>query len=349
MKMPNCPAPNLRLHIDSEALARNWQRLNQLSGSAMAGAAIKANAYGLGVDSVAPILKQQGVRNYFVAHWCEAVPLLKHVSAQNISVLHGPQNSEEAQFARSHGLRPVLNSLSQVQTWLNAGGGPCDVMVDTGINRLGLDISEVNEPILQKLDINLVLSHLACADEDHPLNAKQLERARTVFSAINSTGKSLASSAGIVLGDEYHFDVTRPGLALYGGIPRPEFVGVIEQVATPQAMVIMTRHVPEGATIGYNATFTAPRPMRVAVVSLGYADGFLRAWAGHASFRYGNFYLPVLGKISMDMTVIDCTAAPEISEGDWLSLPYDLSGASVATGLSQYELLTVLGERFKSR
>ena len=151
------------------------------------------------------------------------------------------------------------------------------------------------------------------------------------------------------MGDEYHFDVTRPGLALYGGIPRHEFAGIIEQVAMPQAMVIMTRHVAEGATIGYNATFTAPKPMRVAVVSLGYADGFLRAWAGKACFRYDDFTLPIVGKISMDMTVLDCSAAPDISEGDWVSLPYDLSASSVATGLSQYELLTVLGERFKSR
>ncbi|MXP25198.1 alanine racemase [Altererythrobacter indicus] len=345
----NCPVPNLRLHIDGDALARNWQRLNMLSGTASAGAAIKANAYGLGINSVAPILKEQGVRNYFVTHWCEAASLLRYVAANDISVLHGPQTSEEAQYAKSQGLRPVINSLSQAAIWLRAGGGVCDLMVDTGINRLGLDMSEIHDPILQKLDINLVLSHLACADEDHPLNAVQLDRARTAFRAINSVGKSLSSSAGIALGEPYHFDITRPGLALYGGIPRAEFEGVIEQVATPQAMVIMTRQVAQGATIGYNATFTAPRPMRVAIVSLGYADGFLRAWAGKAKFRYGGIDLPVLGKISMDMTVVDCSAAPDVAEGDWVSLPYNLAAASAATGLSQYELLTVLGERFNSR
>ncbi|RKF23474.1 alanine racemase [Altericroceibacterium spongiae] len=345
MSLPANPAPSLHLHIDEEALGRNWKRLDTLSGTARAGAAIKANAYGLGAERVAPILHRCGVEDFFIAHWSEASTLLDHIAPRNISVLHGPRNTEEAAFARSVGLRPVINSLEQAHLWLNAGAGPCDVMVDTGINRLGLDLSEVNDPVLRKLDVQLVLSHLACADEDHPLNLIQLEKAHNAFAAISSAGKSLASSAGIALGPDYHFDVTRPGLALYGGVPRSEMAEAIEQVAFPQAAVIAIRQVDAGASIGYNATFTAPRPMRTAVISLGYADGFLRLWAKAGCFQFENKILPLLGKISMDMAVVDCSAAPDISEGDWVTLAYGLPEASAATGLSQYELLTILGQR----
>ena len=157
---------------------------------------------------------------------------------------------------------------------------------------------------------------------------------------------SLANSAGIALGSDYAFDLTRPGLALYGGVPRPELAGRIAQVAYPQAALIQTRTIGAGASVGYNATFTAPADIRIGVVSLGYADGILRSWAG-AHFLHGERKLPILGKVSMDMIVIDLDAAPIfLSEGDWVELPYHLPDAAQQTTLSQYELLTILGNRF---
>ncbi|MEJ2458816.1 MAG: alanine racemase C-terminal domain-containing protein, partial [Novosphingobium sp.] len=157
---------------------------------------------------------------------------------------------------------------------------------------------------------------------------------------------SLANSAGIALGPDYHGDLTRPGLALYGGVPRAEMADAIRQVVRPQAAILQVRNVEAGETIGYNATFTAPAPMRVGTVALGYADGYLRCWSGQGRFHAGGRTLPVLGRISMDMTVIDLADAPDVGEGDWVTADYALPDASAATGLSQYELLTVLGHRF---
>ena len=158
--------------------------------------------------------------------------------------------------------------------------------------------------------------------------------------------RSLANSAGIALGNAYAFDLTRPGLALFGGVPRPELAAAIRQVAFPQAAVLQLRELSPGDSVGYNATFTADRPLRAATVSLGYADGFLRCWSGVGELRHGEAALPLLGRVSMDMVVVDCTAAPGVREGDWLDVPYDLPDASARSGLTQYELLTLLGRRF---
>ena len=163
--------------------------------------------------------------------------------------------------------------------------------------------------------------------------------------AIRHQRTSLANSAGIALGADYAFDLTRPGLSLYGGVPRAELDGPIRQVARPEASLIQVKELQAGDKVGYNATFTAPARMKAGVVSLGYADGILRSWAG-AHFRSGGTPLPILGKVSMDMIVIDLTAAPELGEGDWVELPYWLPDAAQQTSLSQYELLTVLGQRF---
>jgi alanine racemase len=159
--------------------------------------------------------------------------------------------------------------------------------------------------------------------------------------------RSLANSAGIALGRHFAFDMTRPGLSLYGGVPRPELAAEISQVAHPQAAVLQLRELSPGDKVGYNATFTAERPMRAATVSLGYADGFLRCWSGKGALRFGEAVLPLLGRVSMDMVVVDCSTVPDLREGDWLDVPYDLPQAAERCGLSQYELLTTLGRRFQ--
>ena len=343
--LPPEPARTLRLRLDRAALADNWRALDRLSGNAAAGAAVKADAYGLGVAQVVPALLEAGARDFFVAHWSEVADVLAHAAPGQLAVLHGPLTAEDAAFARAAGVRPVINSLRQANLWLAAGGGACDLMVDTGINRLGLPMSAIGDPLIARLEVQTLLSHLASADEDVAQNAAQLARFHEICQAIPAKRCSLANSAGIGLGEDYAFDVTRPGLSLYGGVPRPELVGHIRQAAFPQAAIIQTRELQAGDSVGYNAVFTADRPMRVGTVSLGYADGILRCWGGKW-LEHEGAKLPLLGKVSMDMMVVDLGALPELEEGDWLSLPYNLPEAAALTGLSQYELLTVLGARF---
>jgi alanine racemase len=341
------PPAALRLRIDRGALVANWRALDAMSaGSVRTGAAVKANGYGLGAARVVPVLEAAGCRDWFVAHWGEVAALLPIVPAASIAVLHGPMNDADVTYARATGVRPVLNSLPQVLRWLEAGGGPCDLMVDTGINRLGLELAELGDPMIPRLDIECCHSHLACADEDSLRNPAQLERFEQTRRQIKARRYSLANSAGIALGTAFHADMTRPGLALFGGIARPELAGAIAQVAWPEAAVIQVRSLSEGDAVGYNATFTAPHPMRIGVVALGYADGYLRCWSGKGAFHWKGHRLPVLGRISMDMTAVDMTNAPDVQEGDWLSLDYDMTRAAKLSGLAPYELLTLLGQRF---
>jgi alanine racemase len=347
MKLPELPPPTLRLRLDAEALAHNWRMLDRMSGAASAGAAVKADAYGLGVDNVVPALCKAGARDFFVAHWSEVPALLGHIEPAHLAVLHGPLRGEDVRFARATGVRPVINSVHQAKLWIDSGGGPCDLMVDTGINRLGLPPALIGDPLIAWLEIDTLMTHLASADEDVDQNARQLALFETIAGRIPARRRSMANSAGIGLGAAYAFDLTRPGLALYGGVPRAELAGSVRQVAYPQAAVLQLRELSAGDSVGYSATFTADRPLRAATVSLGYADGFLRCWSENGALRHGEAELPLLGRVSMDMVVVDCTAVPELSEGDWLELPYSLPEAAARCGLSQYELLTLLGRRFQ--
>lgn len=339
------PPPTLELALDTAALADNWRALDRLSGKARAGAAVKADSYGLGAARCVPVLRDAGCRDFFVAHWSEVAPLLPFVPAASIAVLHGAQSPAEVAYARATGAMPVIGSLREAQLWLDGGGGPCHVMIDTGINRLGLSQHEVGDPVLRRLQIEVLMSHLADADADSPMNERQRAAFQEATGQLPHRQTSLANSAGIALGDGFHGDLTRPGLALYGGVPRAELASAIRQVTYPRAQLLRTRTIAAGETVGYNATFRAAAEMRIGVVSLGYADGILRAWGG-AAFVHEGRRLPILGKVSMDMIVVDLGAAPGLCEGDWVDLPYDLPMAAQQTGLSQYELLTVLGRRF---
>jgi len=341
------PAAPLRLACDTAALAANWRALDGLSGAAQAGAAVKADAYVTGARRAVPVLHDAGCTDFFVAHWQEAAELLDLVPAPSLAMLHGPLTAAEAKWARASGTRPVLNSLVQVDCWLAAGGGPCHVMVDTGINRLGLPLAALGDPRLAALEIDILLSHLASSEEDTPLNGQQLERWMAARQRLPHRRASLANSAGIVLGPAYHGDLTRPGLSLYGGVPCPALAPHVRQVVHPEAAILQVREIAAGDTVGYNATFTATRDMRIGVIALGYADGYLRCWSGRGTARDDTGApLPVLGRVSMDMTVIDLAAAPALREGDWVALDYALPEAAALTGLSQYELLTSLGRRF---
>lgn len=347
MTMPDLPPPALRLSLDEAALAANWRALDAMSGAAQAGAAVKADAYGLGVARAVPVLRDAGCRRFFVAHWCEVPALLEHVDAGQVCVLHGVSNEAETAYARATGVLPVINSPRQAAIWTETGGGPCHLMVDTGINRLGVMPEQIGDEAMGTLEVDLLLSHLASADEDSPLNAQQLQRFHEVIPRFRPRTISLANSAGIALGNGFHFDLTRPGIALYGGVVRPQLNGIIQPAAIVQAMVIQRRTVSAGDTVGYNATYAAMKTIATATVSIGYADGFLRARGPGNALRWGDRDLPVIGRVSMDMVVVDCSACPDLGVGDYVDIPMDLPRQAALSGLSQYELLTVLGKRLR--
>ncbi|HNJ47668.1 MAG TPA: alanine racemase [Novosphingobium sp.] len=341
------PGPALRLSIDRDALAANWRVLNRLSGNARAGAAIKADAYGVGVGACVQALWDAGCRDFFVAHAAEADAALEHLPAGNLAVLHGPQSPSEARWMYRAGVRPVINSLRQARLWAEVGGGSCDLMVDTGINRIGLAMEELGDPQIAMLEVDVLHSHLIAAEEqDNSVNQLQRHRWQDARQAIAHRRAALANSAGIALGPAFHGDLTRPGLALYGGVPCAALAADIRQVVRPEAQLMQVREIEAGEGVGYNSTFVAPAAMRIGVLGIGYADGYLRSWSGKGAFLGGGRRLPVLGRVSMDMTVVDLGDAPELGEGDWVAAEYALAEAAAVSGLSQYELLTSLGQRF---
>ena len=334
--------PPLRLRLDGDALVANWRWLADKSGSAACGAAIKADGYGLGARGVFDRLVVAGCRDFFVATWGEAEALGPLPEGVSLSVLHGVR-VEDMAFAIGAQARPTLNTAEQVMRWKAAGGGACDVMIDTGMNRLGLCVADVADGLLDGLQIETLMSHLASADENVAQNAAQQETFATLRRKTSARRMSLANSAGICLGSNYAFDLTRPGLALYGGTPRSEAAGQIAQVAYPEAQILQRRTVRAGESVGYNATFTATKDIELAILNLGYADGYLRGFSGKGAADDGRF--PVIGRVSMDLIAVCVDADPTLGEGDWLTLDYDLPAAAAASGLSQYELLTGLGDR----
>ena len=310
-----------------------------------AGAAVKADGYGLGARETTEALIEVGCRDFFVSSWAEAEALGTLPQDASLVVLHGvgPDDAESALRVRA---RPCLNTVDQIARWREIGSGrPCDVMIDTGMNRLGLRPTEIGD--LDGLTIETLHSHLACADEESALNQMQLERFRAVAGAVGAKRYSFANSAGICLGRDYSFDLVRPGLSLYGGVPRVEAEGAIRQVARVEAQIVQRRTIPEGESCGYGATYFADEDTEAAILNIGYADGYLRGFSSRGSAFAGEFALPVLGRVSMDLIAVSVDAAPGLKEGDWVEIDYDLPSASEQSGLAQYELLTMLGSRFE--
>jgi len=333
----------LRLTVDTSAIQANWRWLGDRAGVA-AGAAIKADGYGTGARQTADALLAAGCRDFFVSTWAEASALGELPESASLVVLHGIGPDDEI----TPSARACLNSVEQVERWkAKAPQRPCDVMIDTGMNRLGLRPEHAGA--LDGLTIDTLHSHLACADEDSAMNAAQLQRFRDVAAIVPARRYSLANSAGICIGRDYSFDLVRPGLALYGGMPRREAEGFIRQVARLEAQVVQRRRIRAGETCGYGATFVAEADTEAAILNIGYADGYLRGFSSAGSAFAGEFALPVLGRVSMDLIAVGCDAVPELRDGEWVEIDYDLPSASKQSGLSQYELLTGLGSRFERR
>ena len=340
-----------RLIIESVALVANWRRLARESGNAECGAAVKADGYGLGAHPVVKHLAEAGCRHFFVATWAEAEALMPWPSELQLCVLHGV-GKDDLSAALASPARPVLNTAEQVARWLEHGQGrACDLMVDSGMNRLGVSAQEAHQAVAGGLRIETLMSHLACADEpSHALNEQQLHSFEQVRRGVTARRYSMANSAGIFLGTRYAFDLTRPGLALYGGVPIPTDpvqLEAIAQVASIEAQIVQLREVPAGGTVGYGATWQAPSARTVGILNLGYADGYGRALGAAGQVNLDGRSFPLVGRVSMDLIAVDLDGSPRLSEGDWLTLDYLLPRLTQETGVSQYELLTGLGDRFE--
>ncbi len=340
-----------RLTVDLDALARNHARLRAVASGAEVAPVVKADGYGLGAAEVARRLYADGARRFFVARLSEGEALRAALSTREavIYVLDGctPGAAERLDAAA---LIPVLNSLDQVAAWARGAprvGRPTALHVDTGMNRLGLPPDEAralaaSSDRLGRLDVTLVMSHLACAeDAGSPMNIAQLSRFREARALFPQARASLANSAGVALGGAFAFDMVRPGIGLYGGYGS-------EPVARWEVPILQLRTVRPGESIGYGASFTASETLRTATVAAGYADGALRALSGGGYGTLDGRPCPILGRISMDLLVVDVSAAPGARVGDLVTLLGEdpaLDAVAQAAGTIGYEILVRLGAR----
>lgn len=345
-----CPpaCPHAWLTIDGDAIVANWRRFAAVAGRAACGAAIKADGYGLGARLTLDRLVAAGARDFFVAHWAEVAALgpLPELSSAGVrlAVLHGAC-AADMPAALALPAVPVLVTAAQVQAWRQTGR-PCDVMVDTGMNRLGLSPEDAVSGLLDGLALDTLHSHLACAEAgDLAMNARQRQCFADIAARVPARRYALANSAGTGQGRDLHFDMVRIGIGLYGGGPAPDG-GRLAAVAGLAARVLQVRDVAVGDSVGYGATFTATRPTRVAVVALGYADGYARSLSNVGAALVEGVRCPVAGRVAMDLTAFDVTDAPPVAEGDVLTIDFDLARTAAAAGRSEYELLTGLGRRY---
>ena len=351
-----------RLAIDLSAIQRNYRRLTTELGPGVACApVVKADAYGLGAARVAPALANVGARRFFVAQIEEGITLRALLAEAEIFVLNGLQPGAEAEY-EVHRLTPALNSLGEIDLWAGhcrARGRalPAAVHLDTGMCRLGLPPVEVLTLIAQPqrlLDIRLLLmmSHLACSDEpEHESNRRQLGLFQHWLRRLPAAPASLANSSGIFLGPDYHFDLVRPGAALYGVNPIRNRSNPMEQVIGLEAKILQVRDVDMGTTVGYGAAHRVESVgVRVATVAVGYADGYLRSASGRGLAYVGDRLVRVVGRVSMDLITIDVSeVAPERARpGAWVELvgPHiTLDEVAERAGTIGYEILTGLGRR----
>lgn len=336
-----------QLHIDLAALQANWRALDARSGAKVQTAAtVKANGYGLGAGHVAHALARAGARRFFVAIAEEGVAVRSAIGPDLPIHVYSGHMEGDARLIAEAGLIPMLNSTEQLTRQFEAlPGHPFGIQLDTGMNRLGMEPAEwqaVGEIALSQRP-ELVMSHLACADEpDHPMNARQLEVFHSLTDGIN-VPRSLAATGGILLGPEYHFEITRPGIGLYGGAPFTEAQAVV-RLSIP---VIQIREVAAGETVGYGNTFKAPDDMRLATIAAGYADGIHRVLSNQAILWAGDIPCPLVGRVSMDLLTIDVSNVDGTPETlDLLGPHQGIDDIADVIGTIGYEVLTGLGYRY---
>lgn len=358
---PYCTAMDTSLHsglveINLTALKSNWLALKAAANGAEAAAAIKGEAYGLGMEPCAKALWAAGCRSFYVARPLEGEALRAILPESNITVLDGLYTNQSAFYLKHH-LIPAITSIAQAGEWAEGGqGAPCTLHVDTGINRLGLSMGDYASILKDhpKLNIAFVMSHLACSDEpNHPMNEIQRQRFADLRGIAPHIKASFANSSGIYLGKAYAHDQVRPGVALYGGNPLPGKTNPMKAVATLKLRAMQIRELAPGDTLGYSATWTAIKPTRVALLGAGYRDGIPRKLSSKGHDAPAQVFLngkrcPIIGRVSMDMMAIDITNVTA-KTGDWAeifgqNIPVDEAAAWAQT--ISYELLTHLGSRY---
>lgn len=351
------------LTIDLDAVRSNYRLLRARAEHAVCAAVVKADAYGLGAARIAPALAADGCRDFFVAHLDEAIALRPHlpVDAQ-LYVLHGPPVGSDEEFI-AHRLIPVLNSTPQVAAWRQLAQRhnralPAIIQLDSGMSRLGLSPEEVEAWIadpgfLDGIELRYLMSHLACAERrDHPMNAMQLQKFKALRKRLPACAASFANSSGIFLGSDFHFDLLRPGCALYGIAPMHGAENPMQPVVRLQGKIIQTRTIASGDHIGYGLTYRASRPSRIATVAVGYADGWLRSFSNRAIACIDGIQVPQVGNISMDTITLDVTDVDPAylipgAYADLLSAHHTVDAAAALAGTIGYEILTSLGHRYQ--
>lgn len=355
------PAVVSTLTVDLDAIAGNYRLLRERAAPAGCAAVVKADGYGLGAGPVARRLWREGCRTFFVASLEEAAALRAVLPDADIVALNGLLPGE-AKTYREHRLLPTLNDLGQIDDWAafcrDGDPLPACVHIDTGMSRLGLSRREraelVSDPHrLSGFDCRYVLSHLACADTpDHPLNLQQQSLFAETIAALPTMPASLAASSGIFLGADWHFDLVRAGIALYGGAPTAGADNPMANVVRLDGVVLQVRDVDSPETVGYGATHRFAGPARVATVAAGYADGYLRSLSGRGAAYWGKTALPLIGRVSMDLITLDATAAPGLTAGDTVELigpHHDINVLAEDADTIPYEILTSLGRRYRRR
>lgn len=351
------------LTIDLAAVAANFRFLASKLHGARCGAVVKADAYNLGLGDVAPALAAAGCRDFFVADVYEGIALRGLAPQAAIYVLNGPAAETVAEF-EVHRLVPVLNDLGQIARWAAHAKARAwrraALHVDTGMSRLGLPPDELDtlagEPRrLEGIELACVLSHLACADEpDHPLNTGQLEAFRAARARLPAAPASLANSAAIFLGPEYHFDLARPGAALYGLRPLLKGPNPMRATVRLEAPILQVRRVDSPMTVGYGATHRVAARGRVATLPVGYAEGYLRALSNRGSAFISGIRAPVIGRVSMDLITLDVSAVPESlaqpgATVELIGAHYSVDDLAEDAGTIGYEILTSLGRGYLRR
>mgnify|MGYP000873490887 CR=1 FL=1 len=355
------------LTIDLSAIQENWRRLNRAVSSANVAAVIKADSYGLGAHRIGPLLAEEGCRSFFVATLYEGLAARKYLPASaRVFVLGGSPAGTEDLFVTSN-LIPVLFSVDAVRRWQSFVVArqitpACAIKIDTGMTRMGLSLAEFAElcgtPTFA-INVQLIMSHLACAeDTEHPLNRLQLTR----LASLQATAKkqwpqvefSLSNSSGIFLGPEWHFDWVRPGAALYGINPTPGKSSPVVPVIRLALPVMQKRELTETATLGYGAEAKLSPPARVLAVAGGYADGLHRILGPRGEGWIGRERVPVIGRISMDITLFDASALTleafaRVEEIEIINTEQDVNMLSARNTALGYEVLTSLGSRFQRR
>lgn len=371
--LPVAGEDHARLTIDLSALADNWRAMARRSGAARTAAVLKADAYGIGLEPAARTFYQAGARDFFIATPAEGAALRAILPDARIFVLSGMWAGSERLFFEFD-LVPVIVSEEQLVVFMTAvsdgGDLPCVLHVDTGMSRLGLRVEDAlalaNDAARPaSFSPIMLLSHLACADDPaNPLNRKQLQRFRSVVQAFEDIDATLANSAGIFLGEDYHFTLTRPGIALYGGRSVSSQPNPMKPVVTAEARILQVREAKAGESVSYGATVLA-RDTRIAVAAIGYADGYMRGLSGAgvplraAGIAGANAVLhgrtvPLIGRITMDLSHFDVTDLPpgSVRAGDFIELfgrNMPIDDVARAGGTIDYELLTSLGHRYERR